>query len=63
MSSCFSQRGRTRGEERRLTSDAQGLVSLEDEWEIALALEEEAMLEEASMADAGESIEMLTGKS
>ena len=31
----FSLRDRTRGEERRLTSDAQGLVSLEDELETA----------------------------
>ena len=58
----FSLRGRTRGEERRVTTDAQGLVSLEDELEIAQAREEEAMLEEAYMADAGVSIEMPTGK-
>ena len=45
----FSLRSRTRGEERRLTTDAQGLVSLEDELEIAQAVEEEAMLEEAYM--------------
>ena len=54
----FSLRGRTRGEERRLTTDAQGLVSLEDELEIAQAVEEEAMFEEAYMADAGVSIDM-----
>ena len=40
----FSLRGRTRGEERRLTTDAQGLVPLEDELEIAQTVEEEAML-------------------
>ena len=56
----FSLRGRTRGEERRLTTDAQGLVSLEDELEIAQAVEEEAMLEEAYVADSGVSIEMFT---
>ena len=33
-------------------------MSLEDELEIALAVEEEAMLEEAYMADAGASIEI-----
>ena len=55
-------RGRTRGEKQRLTTDAQGLVSLEDELEIAQAVEEEAMLKEAYMADAGVSIEMPTGK-
>ena len=59
--SCCSLRGRTRGEERRLTSE--GLVSLEDELEIALAVEEEAVLEEAYMIDAGVSIEIPTGKS
>ena len=53
----FSLRGRTRGEERRLTTDAQGLVSLEDELESAQTVEEEAMLEEAYVADAGVSIE------
>ena len=58
----FSLRGRTRGEERRLTTDAQSLVSLEDELEIAQAVEEEAMPEEAYMADAGVSIEMPRGK-
>ena len=58
----FSLRGRTRGQERRLTTDAQGLVSLEEELEIAQAAEKEAMLEEAYMADAGVSIEMSTGK-
>ena len=41
----FSLRGRTHGEERRLTTDAQGLVSLEDELEVAQTVEEEAMLE------------------
>ena len=60
--SRFSLRGRTRGEERRLTTDAQGLWSLEDELEIAQAVEEETMLEEAYVADAGVSIEMPTGK-
>ena len=35
----FSLRGRTRGEERNLTTDAQGLVSLEDELEIAQTVE------------------------
>ena len=54
----FSLRGRTRGEERRLTTDAQSLVSLEDELEIAQTVEEEAMLEETYMADAGVSVEM-----
>ena len=58
----FSLRGRTRGEERRLTTDAQGLVSLEDELEVAQAVEGEAMLEETYMADAGVSVEMPTGK-
>ena len=37
-------------------------MSLEDELEIAQAVEEEAMLEEAYVADAGVSIEMPTGK-
>ena len=58
----FSLRGRTRGEERRLTNDAQRLVSLEDELEIAQSVEEESMLEEAYMANTGASIEMPTGK-
>ena len=57
---CFSLRGRTRGEEWRLTTDAPGLMSLEDELEIAQAVEEEAILKEAYMADAGVSIEMPT---
>ena len=57
----FSLRGRTRSEERRLTIDAQSMVSLKDELEIAQAVEKEAMLEEAYMADAGVSIEMPTG--
>ena len=35
----FSLRGRTRGKERRLTTGAQGLVSFEDELEIAQAVE------------------------
>ena len=47
----YSLRGRARGEERTLNTDAQGLVSLE----------EETMLEEAYMADAGVSIELPTG--
>ena len=34
----FSLRGRTRGEERRLTTDAEGLVSLEDELQIEQAV-------------------------
>ena len=54
----FSRRGRTCSEERRLATDAQGLVSMEVKLEIAQAVEEEAMLEEAYMADAGVSIEM-----
>ena len=58
----FSLRDRTRSEERRMTTDAQGLESLEDELGIAQAVEEEAMLEEAYLADAGVSIEMPTGK-
>lgn len=58
----FNLRGRTRGEERRLSTDAQGLVSLENELEIAQTVIEEAMLEGACMADAGMSIEMPTGK-
>ena len=58
----FSLRGRTRGEERRLTTDAQGLVSLQNELEIVQAVEEEALLEEAYMADAGVSIKMPTEK-
>ena len=37
-------------------------MSLEDELDIAPAVEEEAMLEDAYMADAKVSIEMLTGK-
>ena len=60
--SRFSLRGRTRGEERRLTTDTQALVSLEDELEIAQGVEEEAMLEEAYMADAGVSIEISAEK-
>ena len=47
---------------RRLTTDAKGLVLLEDGLEIALAVEEEAVLEEAYIADVGVSIEMPTGK-
>ena len=39
----FSLRGRTRGEERRLSTDTQGLVPLEDEVEIALVVKEEAV--------------------
>ena len=58
----FSLRGRTRGEERRLSTDTQGLVPLEDEVEIALVVKEEAVLEETYMADAGVSIEMPTAK-
>ena len=57
-----SLRGRTHGEERRLTIDAHGLESLEDELEIVQAVEDEVMLEEAYMADAGVSVEMHTGK-
>ena len=57
----FSLRGRTRGEERRLSTDAQGLVSLEDEMEIALAVDEDAMVEYVYVADASMSIEMPTG--
>ena len=57
----FSLRGRTRGEERRLSTDAQGMVSLEDELEIELSMEKEAMLEEAYMVDAGVSFEMPAG--
>ena len=59
---CFSLKGRTCREERRLTIDAQGLVSLEDELEIAQAVEEEAIFEEAYMVDARVSIEMPKGK-
>ena len=58
----FSLRGRMRGEERRLSTDAQSLVPLEDELEIALAMEEKVMLEEAYMTDIGVSLEMPTGK-
>ena len=58
----FSLRDRTPSQERRLTTDAQGLMSLEEELEIAQAVEEEAMLEEAYMGDAGVSIEMPTKK-
>ena len=43
-----------------MTTDAQGLVSLEDELEITQTVEEEAMLEEAYRVDAGVSIEMPT---
>ena len=50
------------GEERRLSTDAQNMVSLEDELEVTLVVEGEALLEEAYMADAGVSIEMSTGK-
>ena len=57
----FSLRDRTRCEERRLSTDAQGLASLKGELEITLAVEEEAMLEGAYMAGAGVSIEMPTG--
>ena len=40
--------GRTRGTGRRLHANAQvGLVSIEDELEIALCVEDEAVLEEA----------------
>ena len=58
----FSLRGRTRGKERKLSTDARGLVSFEGELEIALAVEEEAVLEETYMTDAGVSIEMPTEK-
>ena len=58
----FSLRSRTRGEERRLSTDAQGLASSEDELEIALAVEEETVLEEAYLANARVSIDMPTGK-
>ena len=58
----FSLRGRTRGEERRLTTDTQGLVSFEDGLGVAQAVEEEAILEEAYVAYAGVAIEMPTGK-
>ena len=37
-------------------------MSLKDKLDIALAVEEEAMLKEADMADAGVSIGMPTGK-
>ena len=61
--SHFRLRGRTRGEERRLSTHAQGnMVSLEDELEITLTVKEEAVLEEAYEADAMVSIEMPTGK-
>ena len=59
---CFSLRGCTRDEERRLTTDAQGLVSLEDELEIAQAVEAEVMFEEVYMVDAEMYIEMPTRK-
>ena len=42
--SRFCLGGRTPGDEQRLSTDAHGLVSLEEELEIALAVEEEAVL-------------------
>ena len=55
--------GRTRGTERRLHANAQvGLVSIEDELEIALCVEDEAVLEVALQADIEESVEMSFGK-
>ena len=58
----FSLRGRTRGEDRRLSTDTQYLGSLEDVLETTMAVEEEALLEEMNMADAGACIEMPTRK-
>ena len=59
----FSLRGHTGGEKRRPCTDARGLVSFGDELETALAVEEEAMLEDAYVVDAGVSIEMPKQKS
>ena len=59
--SRFSLGGRTPGDEQRLSNDAHGLVSLEDELEIALAVEEEAVLEEVYITRAGVSLEIPTG--
>ena len=58
----FSLRGRTRGEDRRLSTDTQYMGSLEDVLETTMAVEEEALLEEMNMADAGACIEMPTRK-
>ena len=57
----FSLGGRTPGDEQRLSTDTHGLVSFEEELEIALAVEEEAVLEEAYMTSAGVSLEIPTG--
>ena len=43
-------------------TNQEGLVPLEDEWETALFVEDEATLEEAFMIDTGVSIETATGK-
>ena len=60
--SRFSLGGCTPGDEQRLSTDAHGLVvSLEEELEIALAVEEEAVLEETYMTSAGVSLEIPTG--
>ena len=67
-------RGRTRGEDQRLCTDTQYLTdtqyrtdtqylgSLEDALETAMAMEEEVVLDEVNMADAGSCIKMPTRK-
>ena len=58
-----SLRGRTRAEERRLRGDdQQGALTVEDELQIALAVQYEAELERAFGNDAGVSIVMPTGR-
>ena len=55
--------GHTRGDERRRQAKAPlGLVSIEDELEIALCAEEEAIPEEALLVDRDASVEMPSGK-
>ena len=49
----FSLRGHTRSEKRRLITDAQGLVSLEDGLEITLIVEEDDVFEETNIVDQG----------
>lgn len=57
----FYCRGRTRGNERRLTINQQSLACIEYGLGIALYLEEEATQEEVLTADAGMSIELSKG--
>ena len=56
-------KGRTRAEEKRSKNNAQtGLVSVEDELDIALHVDRENALEQALLVDIEASVEMPTGK-